>query len=283
MAKAAQRLIYLTVSGNFYNIISKYILFKDHIMANRAVREVVGLVVALLIALSIRSFLYQPFVIPTGSMYPTLMIGDFPVVNKFIYGYGRCSFPFHLPIFKGRIFEGQPKQGDVVVFTYPIEQEFDFIKRCIGLPGDRVQMIDGYLYINGEKVKVEEAGTYTLTNQLGRTEVHKRYKETLPGGKEHYILKKHDFGKARLDNTQEFVVPEGHYFMMGDNRDNSADGREWGFVPAELLIGRADILMFSTDAKLFIHPESKWWELWDLDFIAWIPGIRWSRVFNLIN
>lgn len=252
----------------------------------RTIREIGGLLLALVVALSIRSFLYQPFVIPSGSMYPTLMVGDFPVVNKYIYGYSRRSFPFHLPLFEGRLMEGMPNQGDIVVFTNPKSPDLDYIKRCVGLPGDTIQMIKGILHINGVPVKIEEAGTYTMTNQLGEIEVLKKYKEILPQGKEHFILKKHDFGKGRLDNTEKYVVPAGHYFMMGDNRDNSSDSRVMdnvGYVPSEYLIGRADFLMFSSEAKLFRHPDSKWWELWDLDILDWIPGIRWSRVLSVVD
>lgn len=260
-------------------------------LKQKAKTEGLGLLLAVVIALVIRTFFFQPFNIPSGSMYPTLEVGDFLFVSKYPYGYGNTAYPFHLKFYEGRLFSSTPKRGEIVVFNNHKRPDLDFIKRCVGLPGDRIQMKEGKLHINGEPTKLEYVGLYTYVNQMGQQDVVKKYKETIPGSNgssdvEHFILKKFDFGKAPLDNTKEFVVPEGHYFMVGDNRDGSSDSREMeslGFIPHDSLIGRAEILFFSTDAKLFKHADSRWWELWDLDFIAWIPGIRWSRLLLLLK
>jgi len=259
-------------------------------MKEKAKKETIGIIMAAAIALVIRTFLFQPFNIPSGSMYPTLEVGDFLFVSKYSYGYGNTAYPFHVKFYEGRILSKTPKRGEVVVFNNPHRKELDFVKRCVGLPGDRVQMKKGVLYINGQEAKLEYIGLYTYVNQFGKPDVVKKYKETLPGsdGKdvEHFILKTYDFGKAQLDDTAEFTVPDGHFFMAGDNRDASADSREinnLGFVPIDSLIGRAEILFFSTDAKLFKHADNRFWELWDLDVMAWIPGIRWNRFFNWIR
>jgi signal peptidase I len=220
----------------------------------------------------IRTFLYQPFNIPSGSMYPTLMVGDFLFVNKFVYGFSRHSFPFGPNLFQGRKMDAPPKLGDVVVFFNPKDRNLDYIKRLVGLPGDRIQVKQGVLHINGQPVKLERVEDYTWVDET-RVRVVPQYMETLPNGVRHPILKTADFGKGSLDNTPEFVVPEGHYFMMGDNRDHSKDSRVMesvGFIPSENLIGRADILFYSTEAK--------WWEPWN-----WIFGARYSRILNFIR
>ena len=254
----------------------------------RAKDEVRGTIVAVIIALIIRTFLFQPFTIPSGSMYPTLMIGDFLFASKYPYGYSSKSFIFGFPRFKGRMMSGTPKQGEVVIFNNPKQPEMDFIKRCIGLPGDKIQMKEGYLYINGQKCELEYVDIYTYVDQFGRTDVCKRYIETLPSGIKHYILKKYEFGQGSHDNTQEYAVPEGHYFMMGDNRDNSQDSRvldKVGYIPLDSLIGRAEILFFSTEARLYKHAESKWYDISDMQFepISWVTGIRWDRFLKVIR
>jgi signal peptidase I len=172
---------------------------------------------ALLIALVIRTLLFQPFNIPSGSMKATLLVGDYLFVSQFSYGYSRYSLPFSLPLFSGRIFASEPKRGDVAVFRLPRDTSVDYIKRVIGLPGDRIQMIGGLLHINGVPVKRERISD-VLDDESGLA-VH-RWRETLPNGVSYETLDLQDNGM--LDNTEEYVVPPGHYFMMGDNRDNFA-------------------------------------------------------------
>jgi signal peptidase I len=238
------------------------------------------LVYALLIALVVRTVAYEPFNIPSGSMVPTLFVGDYLFVSKFSYGYSRYSLPLGLPLFSGRIFFHSPERGDVVVFKVPTNNSDDFIKRLIGLPGDRIQMRQGELYINDvlvprRKVKDEPCPDGTL-------EMCVLYIETLPNGVAHQILKKTDEGP--MNNTQVFNVPERRYFMMGDNRDNSLDSRvafggkpgrpddEIRYVPAENLVGKAQFIFFSTDGS------AGWWELWKLPF-----AIRYSRLFHGVD
>ena len=182
---------------------------------------------ALAIALVIRTLLFQPFNIPSGSMIPTLLIGDYVFVSKYSYGYSNYSMPFGPNVFSGRILASPPKRGDVVVFKLPRDNETDYIKRVIGLPGDRIQMIEGRLYINGVVVPREPIEKAITESRDGREAPVATYKETLPGdgqhpGVEHTIIEiEGDHGIN--DNTELFVVPPDHYFMMGDNRDNSTD------------------------------------------------------------
>ena len=224
---------------------------------------------ALVIAGVFRTLFFQPFWIPSGSMKDTLLIGDFLFVNKMAYGYSRYSCPFSACPFSGRLLASDPERGDVVVFRHPVNGT-DFIKRLIGLPGDTVQMREGILYLNGEVVPQTPAGTFEEIyekqgpmGQLPRCEngpvgeggicTSSRYTETLPGGRMHNVLNIDENGFA--DNTDVFTVPAGHYFFMGDNRDNSQDSRFGqavggvGFVPAEFLIGRADRIMFSSAGR----------------------------------
>jgi len=229
-----------------------------------------------LIAIVIRTFLFQPFNIPSGSMENTLLIGDYLFVEKFSYGYSRYTFPFGAWPFgskmQGRYFTlgNQPQRGDVVVFKFPQDNSTDFIKRVIGLPGDRVQMIHNVLYLNGKPVPREKIADY-VGNLDGEEGHWTQYRETLPGGKSYVTLDK--TAEGPLDNTEEFVVPPDHYFMMGDNRDNSDDSREAvGYVPAENLEGKALFRFFSTDGSARI------WEVW-----KWPFSIRYSRILTLVK
>ena len=236
------------------------------------VETIKTVVYAMLIAITIRTVAFEPFNIPSGSMIPTLLVGDYLFVSKYSYGYSRYSLPFSLPLFSGRIFGHLPERGDVAVFKLPRDTSVDYIKRIIGLPGDTVQMIHGELYINGKEVQRTPDGEYVAEGD-GPKMLLKRYIETLPNGRQHFILKASD--DQPLDNTQEFHVPQGYVFAMGDNRDNSLDSRVQnavGYIPLENLVGRAEIIFFSVDAT------APWWEVWE-----WPFEIRWSRLFTTIN
>ena len=227
---------------------------------------------AMLIAIVIRTLLFEPFNIPSGSMIPTLQVGDFLFVAKYSYGYSHFSLPLAPPLFSGRIFGSQPHRGDVAVFRYPRDTSEDYIKRIIGLPGDHVQMREGVLYVNGVEAVRTPIGPY-VADDGGRKMETEEFSEALPGGPTHDILKATDEGD--MNNTQEYLVPPDHVFAMGDNRDNSADSRFMngvGFVPVENLVGRAEIIFFSVDAQ---YPL---WEFWE-----WPFEIRWSRLLTGIH
>ncbi|MBS0296110.1 MAG: signal peptidase I [Proteobacteria bacterium] len=229
---------------------------------------------ALLIALVLRVFLFQPFTIPSASMEPNLYEGDYIIVSKWDYGYSKHSMPFSPPIIKGRLFNTMPHRGDVVVFKLPRDNKTDYIKRVIGLPGDQIQMLDNQLYINGKAVpNVHTGKPAILPPDEAKDNDIQQYRETLPGGKVHLMQ---DFGPYhRLDTTPVYTVPAGYYFMMGDNRDNSQDSRVpvaedgVGYVPAENLVGRARVIMFSW------HPGASLWKPW-----TWFTKLRLSRFFH---
>ena len=234
--------------------------------------ETVSVIIqALLLALVIRTLLFQPFSIPSGSMRPTLLEGDYLFVSKWAYGYSNHSLPFSPNLFSGRIWGSQPERGDVAVFKFPPNPSLDYIKRVIGLPGDRVQMRDGLLYLNGEPVKREKVGE---VDNPDITEVNRPvevWRETLPNGVSYETLDLTPNGIG--DNTREFVVPEGHYFMMGDNRDNSTDSRfSVGFVPEDHLVGRANAIFFS------IAGGASPLEIW-----RWPSELRASRLFSWVK
>ena len=230
---------------------------------------------ALLIALFLRVLFFQPFTIPSASMEPTLLEGDYIIVSKFSYGYSRHSIPFSPPLFKGRIMERSPERGDIIVFKLPRDGRTDYIKRLIGLPGDRVQMRQGRLWVNGKEVIDKELPPMMIDSGYGFTRNVQRFQETLPGGRT-FIT--YDFGPdGDVDNTPTFVVPEGHYFFMGDNRDNSLDSRVpaeigVGFVPAENLVGKAQIILLSW------NPGASLFKPW-----TWVMNARPSRFFNILQ
>lgn len=226
---------------------------------------------AILIAMVIRTFLFEPFKIPSGSMYPTLYVGDYLFVSKYTYGYSKHSFPFSMPLFDGRIWEDKPQRGDVVVFKFPQDNRTDFIKRIIGLPGDKIKLENGRLFINGEMVKREKNEDFVLRDKLGNAERYHQYTETLPEGYQHQIIEVSDF--ENVDDMPEIEIPQNSYFVMGDNRDRSDDSRvNVGFVPAENLIGKARFLFFSN------NENEPWYKPW-----GWPRKIRWSRLFNKIR
>ena len=230
------------------------------------------IVYAILIAMLIRTFLFEPFKIPSGSMYSTLYVGDFLFLFKYTYGYSKHSLPFSMPLFEGRIWADRPQRGDVVVFKFPQDNKTDYIKRVIGLPGDKIKMEHGRLYINDQLVEREQIEDFVLRDKDGNVERYRQYIETLPGGVKHKILEVSD--SEDFDFVPEITVPEDYYFMMGDNRDRSDDSRvNVGFVPFENLVGKARVLFFSYDSA-----KGPWYKLWNLP-----RQIRWNRFFDKIN
>jgi signal peptidase I len=251
------------------------------------------------IAILLRSLLFSPFNIPTGSMISNLLVGDYLFVNKFAYGYSRYSFPFGPPLFNGRIMEHQAKRGDVAVFKLPSDNRTDYIKRIVGLPGDRIRMENGVLFINDEEVKkrriADRMFEQTPNTECSRSYIYlphrstdasgkilcrlPQYRETFPasaGGRSYIVTDL--IAQGDLDNTTTFIVPAGHYFAMGDNRDDSLDSRVnandggVGFVPAENMVGRAEFRFFSTDGT------AKWYNP-----LSWFTAARWNRFFTSIK
>ncbi|HLJ70476.1 MAG TPA: signal peptidase I [Roseiarcus sp.] len=236
---------------------------------------------AVAIAIVIRTLLFQPFNIPSGSLIPTLDIGDYLFVSKYSYGYSHFSLPSFLDWFSnewhGRILASQPKRGDVIVFRLPRDETTDYIKRLIGLPGDKIQMVHGRLVINGQMVERQPLPPYHITDRSGHDIAVPHYLETLPGGVKHEIIQI-EGDDGFYSNTDVYTVPPGHYFMMGDNRDNSTDSRVpedrdgVGYVPFENLIGKAQIIFFSVKDG---YPA---WEFWE-----WPWTVRWNRLFQPVH
>ena len=223
--------------------------------------------------------LFQPFKIPSGSMIPTLLVGDFLIVNKFTYGYSNDSFrigefTFPLPKINKRLFQSKlPQRGEVVVFRNEKDGDLNYIKRIIGLPGDKIQVIDGVVHINGNSVVLRQIEDFSIIENDAFV-TYKQYMEKFPDSDfEHVIIKKYEFGKGSLDNVGPFDIPEGHYFMMGDNRDNSQDSRVMeavGFIPLEKIMGRAEGLFFSSSCKIY-------------EVFKWPFSIRYERMFTAIK
>ncbi len=243
-------------------------------------QEIWELLLLLLVVLMVRTLLFQPFVIPSGSMYPTLMVGDYLVVNKYQYGYSKYSILLgkYLPDF-GRIWATAPTRGDVIVFRETKTSGLDYIKRLIGMPGDTVQVKRGRLYINDKIVPRER-----LEDEMYNGKMVAVYKETLPNGTSHRIYETAG-DQGQLDNTGVYTVPAGHYFMMGDNRDESGDSRCMGYlcgnmvvgyIPADVLIGPARVVLASFEERLFPEGFSKPWKIQP---IKWITNPRSERFF----
>lgn len=221
----------------------------------------------------VQILLFQPFRIPSSSMEGSLEVGDYLFVSKYSYGYSIYSIPLISPAHaaEDRLLEGPAERGDVVVFRLPSDPSQDYIKRVVGLPGDRIQVIAGVLHINGVPVKLEKIEDRVEILGDGTEMNVPRFMETLPNGVQHVVLNRDD--DSTFDNTKEFKVPPGSYFMMGDNRDNSNDSRgDVGFVPVANLVGRAQVVFFSHDGSAAI------WEIW-----KWPFAIRYSRLLNLIS
>ena len=227
---------------------------------------------AFFIALIIRSFLFQPFYIPSSSMEPNLLIGDRLFVSKYSFGYSRHSLPFSPKIFEGRILQNKPKVGDVIVFKTPADNRTDYIKRLIGKPGDKIKITNHDLYINEKKVekrKIDNLFEIRCGNTLIDVDF---YEETLPNGKKHISVYRKE---GSMIDSDEYIVPKNHYFFMGDNRDCSKDSRylsSVGYVSFDNLVGKARIIFFSNDKK--IGSFFKFWK--------WNQSLRTSRFFKKI-
>jgi signal peptidase I len=239
--------------------------------------QILQFAAALLIVFLAKGALAEPFYVPSGSMEPTLLIGDALLASKYPYGYGTASLPIQINLPEtGRVFGETPKRGDVVVFRWPGDHSQAWVKRVVGLPGDRVQMRQGQLFINDHAASLTPDGTGEAEDDNGNVEPANRYIETLPGGVAHAIFKLRDNG--RLDNTPEVTVPQGRLFVMGDNRDNSADSRVpvrdggVGLLPIDNLIGRADAVVGSWD--LGIRSQPVW---------TWLSGFRTARFFTSVH
>jgi signal peptidase I len=229
---------------------------------------------ALAIALVFKTFFFQPFSIPTGSLIPTVLIGDYLWVSKYSYGYSRHSFPFSAAPIEGRIIGAEPKLGEIAVFKLPKDNATDYVKRVIGLPGDRIQVIRGVLHINGAAVKEERIGEEFSENSRGQRIRAIAYWETLPNGVRHKIHKQND-GRGFQNNTEIYAVPPGHFFMMGDNRDDSTDSRflsDVGYVPYVNFVGRAEMVFFSLESWASV------WQIWN-----WPWALRFDRMFTRIQ
>lgn len=225
------------------------------------------LIAAIICAGIVRSFFFEPFHIPSSSMKPNLLIGDYIFVAKYSYGYSKYSFPLSLNLFSGRIWETKPERGDVVVFRLPSNPSINYVKRLIGMPGDQIQVVEGQVYINEKPVPKEYLNDFTDSDNSKI----KEFTETLPEGKKITILDQSP--DTPQDNTGTYIVPENHYFMMGDNRDNSQDSRflnHVGYVPSENLVGKANIIFFSS--------SDPFWKIWN-----WHHAIRWQRIFKTIQ
>ena len=230
------------------------------------------LLIAGSIAIFFRSIFFEPFNIPSGSMIPTLLVGDYLFVSKYSYGYSKYSFPFGVVPISDRVLDEAPKRGDVIVFRKPGDESIDYIKRLVELPNDTIQVIKGIIFINSKKIKRVKTNIGIMKNIFGDEKVLTQYKETFEDSNSHQIIESSD--NDPFDDTIEFKVPNGHFFFMGDNRDNSRDSRtpEVGFVPKKNLIGKAQIIFFSHNGSASIF-----------EFWKWHKSIRFSRIGKAIE
>ena len=236
--------------------------------SNNSIKELFKtLLIAGSIAIFFRSIFFEPFNIPSGSMIPSLLVGDYLFVSKYSYGYSKYSFPFGVVPITDRIFEKSPKRGDIIVFRKPGDETIDYIKRLVALPNDSVQVKNGVLYINKKMVERTKSNVGIMKNNFGDEKIFTQYKETFDGLNFHEIIEASD--QDLFDDTIEFKVPDNHFFFMGDNRDNSRDSRspEVGFVPKRNLIGKAQIIFFSHNSSASIF-----------EFWKWHKAIRFSRI-----
>jgi signal peptidase I len=231
---------------------------------------------AVIAAMVVRTVALEPFNIPSGSMIPTLLVGDYLFVSKYAYGYSKYSLQWNIDLFSGRLFGSDPERGDVAVFKLPRDNETDYIKRIVGLPGDRIQVTDGLIYVNDVPIERNQVENFTYDDVYGRSRTIAQFEEKLPNGAVHHTLDANFNGN--LDNTDVYSVPEGHFFAMGDNRDNSLDSRidnaysGVGFIPAENLVGRAEFIFYSTNGGAEI------WEIW-----KWGEATRFERLFTAVR
>ena len=241
--------------------------------SNNSIKELFKtLLIAGSIAIFFRSIFFEPFNIPSGSMIPSLLVGDYLFVSKYSYGYSKYSFPFGVVPITDRIFEKSPKRGDIIVFRKPGDETIDYIKRLVALPNDTVQVKNGVLYINKKMVERTKANVGIMKNNFGDEKIFTQYKETFDGLNFHEIIEASD--QDLFDDTIEFKVPDNHFFFMGDNRDNSRDSRspEVGFVPKRNLIGKAQIIFFSHNSSASIF-----------EFWKWHKAVRFSRIGKAIE
>ena len=228
-------------------------------------KNIIQITYAVVAALAIRSFMFEPFSIPSGSMYPNLKVGDYLFVSKYSYGFSKHSLPLSLPFIPGRIFYEEPRRGDIVVFKTPEDNRTDYIKRLIGLPGDKIKMVSNEIFVNDKKIS-----TKILLNEKYKFIDVQRIEEKLPNNRSYNV---YEFVKPFLDfdtnNFSEVTVPENHFFVLGDNRDNSQDSRYIGFIPKNNLVGRAEMVFLSFDTEI-----GSFFKFW-----TWYPALRKDRFF----
>ena len=226
---------------------------------------------AIIAALTIRSFLFEPFSIPSGSMYPTLVVGDYLFVSKYSYGFSKHSFPFSLPIIPKRIFYESPKRGDVLVFKTPTDNKTDYVKRVIGIPGDKVKMIDNQIFLNNVEIERKKIKDDNYYDTYGRNIKVERYLEILPNGTNYEVYEFNEkISVFDTNNFSEVLVPENYFFVIGDNRDNSQDSRFIGGIPKDNLVGKASLVLLSFDSL-----KGSWWRVW-----TWFTALRKDRFFK---
>lgn len=243
----------------------KNIFFKEKKESSSIKKNLVSLFYAVLAALVIRSFLYEPFSIPSGSMYPNLKVGDYLFVSKFSYGFSKHSLPFSVPIIPERIFSKEPKRGEIVVFKTPEDNKTDYIKRVIGLPGDTLEMKNNLIFINDTKIKIK-----TINTEQYKSFNVKKNSEILPNNLSYEVYEfEKTFDGLNTNNFSKIKIPKDNFFVLGDNRDNSQDSRFIGLIPRENLIGRAEIVVVSFDTD--IGSLFKFW--------TWFSALRKDRLF----